>query len=167
MLPAPKIPEWGCCRGVAVSAGRSPANKAAGGRGGSPAKNTTARAKASKKQQAPAAVRAAEDDITVRAPDTLSNGLGMTKADAMADEVLREEFAVKALMLLREAGGGLESTKFLRRWKCTFPSDDIKRYMRGRRLSVRPLHSMQGVLLTTTDGVCRCVLGETSEPNEF
>ena len=163
MLPAPTIPEGGCWRGVvAVSAGRSPANKAAGARGGSPAKNTTARAKASKKQQAPATVRSAEDDATVQAPDVLSKGLGTTKSDAMTDEALREEFAVKALMLLREAGGGLESTKFLRRWKCTFPSDDIKRYMRGRRLSVRQL----GVLLTTTDGVCHCVLGEKSEPNE-
>lgn len=121
-----------------VPAGQNPTKKAA-------AKKA---AKASKKHEAPVStihggmVKTA--DVTT-SPDP-DKGSEM-KVDAMTDEMLLEEFAVKALMLLREAGGGLESTKFQRRWKCTFPSDDIKRYMRGRRLSVRSFYSSGHLLL--------------------
>ena len=54
-------------------------------------------------------------------------------------------------MLLREVGGGLDSTKFQRRWRCTFPSDEISRYMRGRRLSVRALLQQCGNTFTISD----------------
>lgn len=71
--------------------------------------------------------------------------------NSWTDDALLEEFALKAIILLREAGGELESTKFQRRWKCTFPSDEIARYMRGRRLSVRQLLQQCGNTFTIND----------------
>jgi hypothetical protein len=38
-----------------------------------------------------------------------------SKKETWTDDALLEEFALKAVMLLREAGGELESTKFQRR----------------------------------------------------
>ena len=120
----------------AAAAGRTAAKRAAargrGGRGGStePKNNST-----EPQLAAPGtAAKGKSKGLATKADATVD---ATQQADATQHDVLLEEFALKALMLLREAGGGMESTKFQRRWKYTFPSDDIKRYMRGRRLSVR------------------------------
>jgi hypothetical protein len=127
---------WGWRR----AAGPTQALAAAGGAGSGRAKGAAFAGQSGGREQAeePKNKRKKPQLATTgtAAKGTMNKGQA-TKADAVADDVLLEEFALKALILLREAGGGLESTKFQRRWKYTFPSDDIKRYMRGRRLSVR------------------------------
>lgn len=96
-----------------------------------------------------------EEELSVEAGDEyeapVKRKRRMSKKNSWTDDALLEEFALKAIMLLREAGGELESTKFQRRWKCTFPSDEISRYMRGRRLSVRQLLQQCGNMFTIND----------------
>jgi hypothetical protein len=92
----------------------------------------------------------AEDDVEVQAPASKPKRRARKKA-LWTDDSLLVEFALKAVMLLREAGGELESSKFLLRWKCTFPSDEVSRYMSGRRLSVRQLLLQCGDTFTISE----------------
>ena len=91
----------------------------------------------------------AEDDVEVQAPAKPKRRA--RKKALWTDDSLLMEFALKAVMLLREAGGELESSKFLLRWKCTFPSDEVSRYMSGRRLSVRQLLLQCGDTFTISE----------------
>jgi hypothetical protein len=92
----------------------------------------------------------AEDDVEVLATAAKPKRRARKKA-LWTDDSLLVEFALKAVMLLREAGGELESSKFLLRWKCTFPSDEVSRYMSGRRLSVRQLLLQCGDTFTISE----------------
>ena len=92
----------------------------------------------------------AEHAAQVKAPGAKPKRRARKKV-AWTDDALLVEFALKAVMLLREAGGELESSKFLLRWKCTFPSDQVSRYMSGRRLSVRQLLLQCGNTFTVAD----------------
>ena len=90
------------------------------------------------------------------------------KKDTWSDDALLREFALKAIMLLREAGGEMDSNKFRKRWKYTFPNDEISRYARGRRVSTAKLLQSCGTTFTVRDfagGGRKKMLSITDEPN--
>uniref|UniRef100_A0A7S4U756 Pentacotripeptide-repeat region of PRORP domain-containing protein n=1 Tax=Guillardia theta TaxID=55529 RepID=A0A7S4U756_GUITH len=95
--------------------------------------------------------RRKKSEIPSMPEEQLDNSTASKKSGKKQENPILGEFVAKAYVLLREAGGKLESTKFQKRWLYNYPTDSLERYKNGKKISLRQLMMQCGDIFAVED----------------